>query len=114
MTVNNPLLYNITLKIHQDMSDRWLKAMKEEYLPACTDGEVIVSSQINQLVMASEDGDNTYAIQFIFASKETYDNKGLQALDKFLKLMDKDFLGQYVYFTTRMEVLYYHAKPSQN
>jgi len=110
----NPLLYNITLKIHSDLSAEWLEAMKEEFLPNCTDGKVIVSSQINELLIASEDGDITYAVQFIFASKEIYDQQGLQALDKFLKLLDSKFQNKYVYFTTKMEILHYHTVLSDN
>lgn len=114
VTTNNPLLYNITLKIHKDLSEEWLLAMKEDFLPKCTDGNIIVSSQINELLIESEDGDNTYAIQFIFASKTVYDNEGLKALAKFLQLLDSRFMKKYVYFTTKMEILHYHVMPSEN
>lgn len=111
---NNPLLYNITLKIHKDLSEEWLTAMKESFLPETTDGKIIVSSQINELLIESEDGDSTYAVQFIFSSRQTYDEEGLQALAKFLKLLDSQFLKKYVYFTTKMEILHYHVMPSEN
>ncbi len=111
---NNPLLYNITLKIHQDLESEWLSAMKNTFLPECTDGKVIVSSQINQLLIESEDDDLTFAIQFIFASKSIFDEEGLPALGKFLKLLDSQFLRKYVYFTTKMEVLHYCTTPSDN
>lgn len=114
VTTNNPLLYNITLKIHKDLSEEWLVAMKEDFLPKCTDGNIIVSSQINELLIESEDGDNTYAIQFIFASRAVYDSEGLKALAKFLQLLDSRFLKKYVYFTTKMEILHYHVMPSEN
>jgi len=110
----NPLLYNITLKIHEDLSLEWLEAMQSDFLPQCTDGKIIVSSQINEILIESEDGDKSYAIQFIFASKEIYDREGLTALAKFLKLLDGRFLNKYVYFTTKMEILYYHVIPSDN
>ncbi len=114
LTTTNPLLYNITLKISQELSVEWLKAMKEEFLPKSTDGKIIVSSQINELLIESEDGDNTYAVQFTFASKEIYDAEGLPALRKFLELLDSRFLRKYVYFTTKMEILHYCAKTSDN
>jgi len=114
VTSVNPLLFNITLKIHQDLSVEWLQAMTEEYLPACTDGEIVVSTQINLLMVPQEDEDLTYAVQFIFASKAIYDDQGLVALGKFLSLLDNKFRGKYVYFTTKMEVLHSHVVPSEN
>jgi len=114
LTVTNPLLYNITLKIHKDLSQEWLTSMKERLLPACTDGKIIVSSQINELLIPSEDGDATYAVQFIFASKAIYDAEGLKSLRVFLELLDSEFLKKYVYFTTKMEILHYCTVPSDN
>lgn len=111
---NNPLLYNITLKIHADLAEEWLTAMKEDFLPKTTDGKIIVSSQINELLIDSDDGDKTFAVQFIFASQDIYDQEGLQSLAKFLKLLDGQFMNKYVYFTTKMEILHYHVKPSEN
>lgn len=114
VTVVNPLLFNITLKIHKDLAEDWLTCMKEEYLPACTDGEIVVSSQIHLLMVPQEDEDLTYAVQFIFASKTIYDEQGLVALGKFLKMLDSKFQQKYVYFTTKMEVLHSYRVPSEN
>lgn len=88
--------------------------MKSSFLPACTDGSIIVASQVNEILVASEDGDKSYSIQFIFASREIYDKDGLVMLGKFLKLLDGQFLGQYVYFTTKMEVLHECVVHSDN
>ena len=110
----NPLIYNITLKIGEDISQKWLAAMKTQFLPHCTDGTIIVASQVSEILVASDDKDKSYSIQFIFASKDTYDKDGLPTLGKFLKLLDGQFLGQYVYFTTKMEVLHECVVQSEN
>lgn len=114
ITKTNPLLYNITIKIAKDLSASWFTEMKENFLPKSTDGKIIVSSQINKLMLEENDGDDTFAVQFIFASKEIYEAKGLQALAKFLELLDSQFLKKYVYFTTKMEILHYFTRPSDN
>ena len=114
MKTTNPLVYNITLKIGSDLSESWLDAMKATFLPECTDGTIIVASQVNEVLIPSEDGDKTYSIQFIFASRDIYDKDGLLMLGKFLKLLDGQFLGQYVYFTTKMEVLHECVVHSDN
>ena len=110
----NPLIYNITLKIHQDLAPKWLDAMINKFLPECTDGEVIVASQINEVLIAQEDEDLTYAVQFIFSTQKVFDDQGLVSLRKFLELLDGQFLGKYVYFTTKMEILHTLEVPSEN
>jgi len=114
ITTTNPLLYNITLKISKDLSAEWLSAMKHSFLPQVTDGKIIVSSQINEILVESEDNDLSYAVQFVFATTDIFEREGLAALGKFLKLLDAQFLGKYVYFTTKMEILHYCNKPSDN
>lgn len=113
-TTANPLLYNITLKINENLAKDWLHEMKERYLPAITDGKIIVFSQINELLIEQEDEDLTFAVQFIFATKAIYDTDGLQSLGQFLKLLDEAYLGKYVYFTTKMEILHSYSRPSHN
>jgi hypothetical protein len=110
----NPLIYNITLKIHQDLAQEWLVAMKENFLPKCTDGEVVVASQINQVLVAQDDEDLTFAVQFIFSTKEIFETEGMVALRKFVELLDSQFLKKYVYFTTKMEILHSLEVPSEN
>jgi len=111
----NPFIYNITLKIHRDLSDEWLHAMKESYLPQCTDGEIIVASQINQVLLTQEeDEDLTYAVQFIFSTGDIFESKGMISLRKFVELLDSQFQNKYVYFTTKMEVLHTVEVPSDN
>lgn len=110
----NPLIYNITLKIHQDLAKDWLLAMKDEFLPLCTDGEIVVASQINQVLVVQDDEDLTFAIQFIFSTKAVFESQGMVSLRKFVELLDSKFLKKYVYFTTRMEVLHTLEVPSEN
>lgn len=114
VTTSNPMIYNITLKISSELSEEWLEAMKNDFLPKSTDGQVIVASQLNEILIESEDGDYSYAVQFIFASRGIFEREGLPALAKFLELLDSRFLGKYVYFTTKMEVLHQQAVPSEN
>lgn len=114
ITRTNPLVYNITLKIAEEYAEEWFLFMKEEVLPVVTDGHIIVSSQVNKLLIKEEEEDITYAIQFTFSTVDIYEDKGLQSLATFLRLLDSRYQGKYVYFTTKMEVIHYHMKASQN
>lgn len=110
----HPFIYNITLKIHEDLVSGWLEAMKNSYLPACTDGRVVVSSQINKILISQEDEDLTFAVQFIFATSEIFEQEGMTSLGKFIGLLDAEYRGRYVYFTTKMEILHSLTIPSEN
>lgn len=110
----NPILYNITLKLSEELAPTWFEYIRAEVLPVVTDGQVIVSSQINRILVNDDDADVTYAIQFTFSTLDIYEGKGLQSLDRFLRLLDARYQGKYVYFTTKMEVLHYHMKASEN
>jgi len=83
-------------------------------IPVITDGEMVVSSQVNRLLVKDDEDDITYALQFTFATVEIYEEKGLECLAQFLRLLDSKYQGKYVYFTTKMEVIHYHMKASQN
>ena len=109
-----PFVYNMTMIISQELSDKWLEAMTTAFLPACTDGKVIIASQINEILVQTEEGDKNYAVQFMFASQHIFEKEGLPALGEFLKMLDAQFLKQYVYFTTKMSVLYENHVHSDN
>ncbi len=112
--ISNPLLYNITFGISDEINEGWLEDMKNDYLTAVTDGQIIVSTQINEVKTDSDKEGNTYAVQFIFASEIIFDQYGLEALDRFLKKLDRKYFGKYVYFVTKMEILHFFSKPSPN
>lgn len=107
----NPIVFNITFKIGEVISAAWLKQMQTNYLPPCTDGQIIVGSQINLIHVSQneEDTDLTYAVQFTYLNEDMFAMHKLSTMQKFLSLVDKDYRGQYVYFTTKMERLYYNS-----
>ena len=108
--MQNPIVFNITFKIGKDISAHWLNQMQSHYLPPCTDGQIIVGSQINLIHISNEeDTDLTYAVQFTYANESVFKEHKLKSMQKFLALLDKDFRGKYVYFTTKMERLYYNS-----
>lgn len=114
ITRTNPLLYNMTLKISEEHAAEWFEYMRNEVLTDVTDGQIIVSSQVNRLLVSDDEADLTFALQFTFATLEIYEEKGLESLAQFLRLLDAKFQGKYVYFTTKMEVIHFHMKASDN
>lgn len=104
--MNNPVLFNITFKIDTALSKQWLTKMQHDYLPQCTDGNIIIESQINKVMLEGEDDGETFAVHFIYASQNLFKDQKLPTMKRFLDLLDKDFRGQYVYFPTVMQILF--------
>lgn len=105
--MKKPIIFNLTIKLSKLISEDWLRKMEGDYLPPCTDGQIIISSQINRILFGDDsDDDVTFAVQFTYADAITFKEYKLETMKKFLDLLDKEFKGKYVYFTTVMEKLY--------
>ena len=103
--MSEPIIYNLTIKIENSIAKTWLNKMEQSYLPDCI-GEDPISSQINELMLESEDDDASFAVQLTFASPEMFENKGVEIVNKLIVLMDNDFRNRYVYFGTKMRLLH--------
>ncbi|MBT8231577.1 MAG: DUF4286 family protein [Saprospiraceae bacterium] len=101
--MQNPIVFNITIKIEKTLSKDWLTKMQNDYLPPCIDGQIITGTQINFIHLNEQDDDDTFAVQFTFANGEKFEHYKLTSMQKFLNLLDQDYRGKYVYFTTKME-----------
>ena len=107
--MNTPILFNLTIKLAKEDSEGWLELLKNKILPECTDGSIIQSTQINKILMGEDDGDDTYAVQFVYASESVFTEHKLPTMRIFLEMLDKQYGGKYVYFATMMEVLHRHS-----
>lgn len=108
--MNKPILFNLTIKLSKEDSSDWLKLVTNEILPACTDGTIIQSTQVNRVMMGEDDGDETFAIQFVYASEKIFKEYKLSTMRVFLERVDESYRGKYVYFATMMEILHRHNR----
>lgn len=95
------------MKLPSDRAEALVDELKARILPECTDGEIIVTSQINRIFMGEMDGDETFAVQFQYISESVFKNKKIETMQQFLGMVDEQFKGQYVYFATMMELLHH-------
>jgi len=108
------IIYNLTLKFSKEIDSRFISELKEGILPHLTDGKIIVSSQINKVILGQAEEENTYAVQFVFSSSQVFQEFRLRKMEECLKALDKDFRGQYVYFATMMELVHYYSVDEKN
>lgn len=104
--MSRAILFNITFKLASNDAEAWIELLRSELLPACTDGTDVIASQINRILTGEQDDDETYAVQFSFASIDVFRDKKLAVMKFFLDKMDEQFRCRYVYFGTIMELIH--------
>jgi len=112
--MSNKLIFNLTIKIDHAVEKEWLEDLINKFLPSITDGKVILSSQINKLLLEQKEEDNTYAIQFVYPSLDLFKERKISTMESFLNDMDADYRGKYVYFGTMMEMVHCNNKMINN
>lgn len=113
--MSNSIIFNLTIKIEKLVEQDWLQDLKNEYLPLLVDGKIILSAQINKLILDQPEEENTFAIQFTYPTESIFASEKLKSMEKFLNAMDKKYGGKYVYFATKMELIHFlnNMSPSQ-
>lgn len=104
--MSQAIIFNITFKLSGDLAAPWANHVKLNLLPEITDGNIITATQLNKVLVEQDDGDETFAIQFNYTSAEVFKEHKLSTMAQFLKGMDEQFRGQYVYFATMMELIH--------
>lgn len=112
--MSNNIIFNLTVKIEKQVEQEWLEDVKQNYFPLLVDGKIILSAQINKLILDQKEEENTFAIQFIYLSETIFGIEKLKTMEKFLTAMDKKYAGKYVYFATKMELIHFHNTLSPN
>lgn len=102
------IVYNLTVKISKEIDTSFISELRNKILPELTDGKIIESTQINKLLLAEAENENTYALQFLFKSSALFEEFRLRKMESCLTALDQKFRGQYVYFATAMELIHYY------
>lgn len=97
-------IYNITVNVEEEIHDKWLKWMKEEYIPATLETGKFTKALLTRVMIEEELGGITYSIQFTTPTRELLDSyykeDARRLRDEGLK-----FQGHYAAFSTELEVV---------
>jgi hypothetical protein len=66
------IVYNVTVKVHTSIQDKWLTWLKEIHIPEILKTECFTHYKILQLLEIDNTEGNTYAIQYFAESKAAY------------------------------------------
>ena len=78
-------IYNVTLKVDNDIEHNWLVWLKEEHIPDMINTGCFTEASILQLLETDDSEGPTYAVQYKAESKSLYNHY----IEKFAGIMRK-------------------------
>lgn len=66
------IIYNVTIKVQDDIHEKWLQWLREEHIPEIIGTGCFTHANIFELLEVDTDEGPTYAVQYIAESKAQY------------------------------------------
>lgn len=99
------IIYNVTIKVENEIADEWVSWMSEEHMPEVMQTGLFVENKLCRLLEQEEDDGVTFIAQYFcsgLTEYNTYISEHAQVLrDKGFKR----FGGKFIAFRTVMEVV---------
>ncbi len=98
------IVYNVTINVHDEINDEWLKWMKEFHLPEVMATRMFEDHSMYKLLTRQEDEDGvTYIIQYKCISMENYERYNSEFAPALREKTNNKFAGKFVAFRSLME-----------
>ena len=98
------LIYNVTLKIDNQVHDDWLTWMKSKHIPDVMATGCFKDSKIFKLLYQDEQDGKTYAIQYTVSDEKALNNYTKNFAPKLQEEHTNRYKDKFVAFRTIMEV----------
>lgn len=100
------IIYNVTIKVENEVADSWLKWMKEEHIPDLLGTKLIVDARICRLLEQEEAYDaTTFVAQYTCATMNEYNAYIDEYATEMREKAFKAFGNKFVAFRTVMEIV---------
>lgn len=99
------IVYNVTVKIDQQVSEDWLSWMRKVHIPGVIATGCFVSYRITKIVEEADEHGVGYAIQYIAANMEDFTRYQQVFAASLQKEHSERYLNKYVAFRTLLEIL---------
>lgn len=97
------IIYNVTIKVHFSIADKWLTWLKEEHIPEVLQSGCFTDARILKLLETDDTEGPTFTIQYSAESKGLYNHY----IENFAGILrDKSFAmwgDKFIAFRTVME-----------
>jgi len=98
------IIYNVTVKIDNEVHDEWLQWMKEVHIPDVMNTGLFVDNKICRVIKHEEDG-TTYAIQYTCKDMATLHKYQVHHAATLQADHTKKYKDKFVAFRTLMEII---------
>lgn len=99
------IIYNVTVKVENDIAEQWVKWMKEEHIPDLLHTKLISDARLCRLIDQEEADSTTYVAQYSCASMNEYNTYIDDYATDMRERAFKAFGNKFIAFRTVMEVL---------
>ncbi len=99
------LIVNTTYQVSEDCHKDWLFWVKNEYIPEVTKTDMLVNPRFFRLLVETEPGNVSYALQFEVTDVDTLENWFQRYGTEMQATMSNRFQEKVMGFTTMMETV---------
>lgn len=99
------IVYNVTVKVDNDIHDDWLAWMTKLHIPDVMDAGYFSNYRISRLIEHGDDEAVTYSIQYTCASMKDLHHYQINEARQLQKEHAERYVNKYVAFRSIMEVV---------
>lgn len=92
------LIYNVTMKIDNDIESEWITWQKEVYIPAVMASGFFYDSQFSKLISHQDTEGKTYVVQFYAKDHDAFEKYKARHADEFNDLLSARWGKKFVIF----------------
>jgi hypothetical protein len=98
------IIYNVTVKIEDEVEEDWLQWMQDEHIPDVMDTGLFEDYRLCRLLLDEDDG-TSYAIQYFCKNMEQLEKYQEEHAEVLQQEHHQKYKDQYVAFRTLLEVI---------
>jgi hypothetical protein len=99
------LIYNVTIKVDQQIADNWLNWLLQEHIPDIMQTKCFVDYKVVRLLEVDDSEGPTYAVQYNAESKADYNRYIEMYSSQMRERSFKKWGNQFIAFRSVMEVV---------
>ncbi len=97
-------IYNITFHVASEIEDKWLKFLKEQFIPQMLSSGILYSALTSKVITNDNTG-NSYSVQFKTTDKNTLNKFLEEEFEPIIEQINRKFAPKMVFFATELDVL---------
>jgi hypothetical protein len=99
------VLYNVTVKIDNEIKDEWLQWMQDTHIPEVMATECFLNYRINRVISLEDTDGATFAVQYLCTDMATLHHYQVRYAPALQKAHTERYNNRFVAFRTVMEVI---------